>query len=827
MFVAVVIAAAVSAASPVRISGVYFDGYLKGTPEPDSAIRLTNTDLEHPAPLGGFVLTERFTPKKKTAALTTTKSNESNGRGRERDRNDDNPEGVRFPQGAAIPPGGELWVAATAWGFARVWGYPPGYEASSTSPEVPDLEGPGVFLKMPGNRGSVALVDDGGAIIDFVPYENTKVPELAADDFKNLPWKGAPVRLFNASLYGWTGQVLARDRDEVGHLVDDTNSAADWDSGSTKKRLGDDSTHRVERAGQSLFVSHPLTGRAKLLATSAPDNNFKELIAAFDAAKRSIHVRIYELTNPKIIEGLVRAKLRGVDVVIYLEGAPVGGIADQERWLLDRAHKAGIPCYFLGSTPKNPIKPRYRFDHSKYVIIDDEKVIIGSENYGRSGVPVINSWGNRGWMVHITKPELVAQLKAVWDTDLRLDKGVPIVGDIVDIDASATDAYGMPYRDPSFSPDESIHRGRYDAPAEPVLVDDDMKLELVLSPDTSLNEHSAIMGVIERADKTLFVEQNSIRRRWGKKDDDNDTEGDVPNLPLQAVIAAARRGVSVRVLLDSTWYNVQGDEDRDNDDTAIFLNDLAAQEGLDLVAKVINLEATALEKIHTKGVIADPDDKDGEVFIGSINWTENSFKGNREVGVVVGHPKVAGYYAKLFRRDWARSRIYQAPVVVDKGTAHERPDAKSPVLWRIGRKDTLSVVGEHTTKGARWLEVRLPPTPKRPDATAFVPINSAGTPLASPGEALHVIGKTAVVEGVVVVTNVSDKRVQLRFADAKKPPFVAVIFDSALSKWEALKEPLDPRSAYQGRLVRVSGAVKSYQSPEIVVDGPDQITILK
>jgi phosphatidylserine/phosphatidylglycerophosphate/cardiolipin synthase-like enzyme len=827
MVAAVAVAAFLTAASPVRISGIYFDGYLPGTPEPDSAVRLTNTDLERPASLGGFLLTERHTPKKKKAELTKTTSFEKNAKGRERGRAEDNVEGVRFPQGTVLPPGGELWVAATAWGFTRVWGEPPAFEAASTTPDVPDLEGPGSFLKLPGNRGTVALVDDGGAVIDFVPYENSKVPEFTADDFKNLPWRGPAVPLFNASLYGWTGQVLARDRDEAGRLVPDTNTASDWDSGSTKKKLGEDSTHRIERAGQSRFVARPVRARARLLATSAPDNNFAALIAAFDAAERSIRVRIYEMTNPKIVEGLIRAKLRGVDVVIYLEGAPVGGIADQERWLLDRAFKAGIPCYFLGSTPKNPIKPRYRFDHSKYVIIDDQKVIIGSENYGRSGVPIVNSWGNRGWMVHIEQPEFVAQLKAVWDADLRLDKGTPVVGDIVAIDASPTDAYGLPYRDPSFMPDDSIRRGRYDAPADPVLVEDDMKLELVLSPDTSLNEHSAIMGVIERADRTLFVEQNSIRRRWGKKNDDNDTEGDVPNLPLQAVIAAARRGVTVRVLLDSTWYNVQGDEDRDNDDTALFLNDLAAQEGLDLVAKVINLEETALEKIHTKGVIADPDDKDGEVFVGSINWTENSFKGNREVGVVVGHPDVAGYYAKLFRRDWARSRIYQAPVVADKATAHERPDGRAPVVWRLGRQETLTVVGEHTRRGARWLEVRLPPTPQRTDATAFVPINVVGTPVARPGEALHVIGKTAVVEGVVVATNVSEKRVQLRFADVKRPPFIAVIFDDDLAKWERPGAGLDPRSAYQGRLVRVTGAVKSYRSPEIIIDGPEQITILK
>jgi hypothetical protein len=430
-------------------------------------------------------------------------------------------------------------------------------------------------------------------------------------------------------------------------------------------------------------------------------------------------------------------------------------------------------------------------------------------------------------MVHIQQPEFVQQLQEVWDADLRLDGGKPVVADIVPIDASATDSYGLPYRDPSFVPDESVHRGRYDQPAAPVLVDDEMKLELVLSPDTSLNEHSAIMGVIERADRTLFIEQNSIRRRWGKKPDDNETEGDVPNLPLQAVIAAARRGVAVRVLLDSTWYNVQGDEDRDNDDSVRFLNELAAQEGLDLVAKVINLEATALEKIHTKGVIADPDSPDGEVFIGSINWTENSFKGNREVGVVVGHPKVAGYYAALFRRDWARSRLWQAPVVADKAVAYARPDTGSDVVWRLGRKDVVSVVGEHSFRGARFFEVRLPPTPKTTDATAFVGVAALGTPVAAPGEALHLIGRTATIEGVVVVTNVSERRVQLRFADEKRPPFVAVIFAKALPKWDALTDKIDPRRAYQGRLVRVTGPVKAYRSPEIIVDDPAQITILK
>lgn len=820
----VVVAAVVVAASPVRISGVNFDGYLQGTPEPDSAIRLTNTDLKNPAPLGGFVLTERFTPsKKKSTSLTTTSSDEGSARRSKREKSGGGEvEGVRFPQGAVLPPGGELWVAATAWGFVRVWGYPPAYEASPTSPEVPDLDGPGTFLKLPGNRGTVALVDDGGDVVDVVVWETTKEEVYVADEFDNIPWKGGPIRLANSSFYGATGQVLSRDRDEKGHLLPDTDSAADYDCGFSEKQLGVEPTHRIERAGQTRFVSRPIKGKAKVLATSAPDNNHAALLDAFADAKKTLRVRIYEMTNPKIVEGLMKAKARGVDVTIYLEGSPVAGIADQERWLLDRASKAGIHIYFIGGVPKNPVKPRYRFDHSKYVIIDDKKVIIGSENYGRSGVPVFNSFGNRGWMVHVESPELIKQLRAVWDADLVLDKnGDAVVGDIVDINASPTDAYGMPYRDPAFVPDERLPRGRYDNPEPPVLVDDDMTLELVLSPDTSLNEHSAILGLIERAQKTLYVEQNSIRRRWGKKTDDKDTFGDVPNLALQAVIATARRGVKTRVLLDSTWYNVQGDEDRDNDDVALFLNELAQKENLDLAAKVINLEATALEKIHTKGIVID----DKEVFVGSINWTENSFKGNREVGIVVSHEKVAGYYGKLFRRDWARSRIFEAPVVADKVEAHAAPDDKSPVVQRLGRKEVLSVVGEHIRPGKRWLEIKLPDTKKQRDQTAFVAEDAAGTPTAMAPEALHVIGKDAVVEGVVVATNVSDRRIQLRFSDEARPPFTAIVFTGNLDKWKAVN--LDPTRAYQGRLVRVTGNVKQYRGPEIVLDDPKQIEILK
>ncbi|MCC7073544.1 MAG: hypothetical protein IT383_19705, partial [Deltaproteobacteria bacterium] len=813
------------AGSPVRISGVHFDGVLLGTPEPDSAVRLVNTDPKHPAPVAGFALSEAVAVKRKKGsavegAPVDEGTSESGAGG---DLRAHLQRALKLPEGAVIPPGGEIWLAASAEGFLKVFGALPAFEAADTRPDVDDLQG-GDFLLLPAEHGAVALLDDAGQVIDFLAYEVSKEGYYDDSTVAGLPWKGPAVRLKKTSFYGWKGQVLARDRDEQGRVLEDTNTAADWDSGFSRKLLGEEPTHRVEIAGQSRFVARPFTARARVTATSAPDNNYAELIAAIQSARKELRVRIYEMTNPKIMEELIKAKRRGVDVQLFLEGSPVGGIADQERWLADRAHKAGIGVYFLATPKGSKLKPRYRFDHSKYVIVDDRRAIIGTENYGRTGVPVFNSYGNRGWMVHVEEPRLVKQLREVWDADFRGGHS----SDVIAIDAAPDDAYGLPFRKEGFVPDEELHRGQYPDPVTPLTVNDTMGLELVLSPDTSLNEHSSLLGMIGRAKKTLYVEQNSIRRRWGKKADSSDPDSEerddaenAPNLALQAVVKAARRGVQVRVLLDSTWYNVQGDEDRDNDDTVAWLNELARREGLDVAAKVINLDTTHLEKIHAKGVIVD----DREVFVGSINWTENSFKGNREVGVIIGHPKVAGYYAGLFRRDWSQSRIYVADVIT-KATIHASRNAKAKVLRRVGRGDRVVVVGEHAVAVAgggkaprdrpAWVEVQL-----GLGATGFIEPGALGSPECTPGEALHVIGREAVIVGRVAATNVSDRRVQLRFADEARPPFTAVIFKKVEPEFVA--KGMAPASAFQGREVRVKGKVTTYRGPEMILEDPEQI----
>lgn len=797
--------------SPVRISGVLFDGVLKGDPEPESAIRLTNTDTKRPVDIGGYSLTDGITPGRVDVLMATSageRAPESKGKRKGGNRK---ARTVRLPSGATIPPGGEVWVAHRGDAFRDVFGFLPDYEAVDSLADVRDAEHTGGWLMLPAKHGTVALLDGYGQVVDFVAYDGNKTPKWSASDMPDRYWKGPPVRTRASSPYGWTGQVLARDRDEQGRLLPDTDTAADWDSGWSRKQLGVEPTHRIELPGQSHFLSRPLRGvRAKVLATSAPDNNYKALVDAFGAAKKEIRVSVYQLTSPHITDALIKAIRRGVKVTMWLEGSPVGGLPDQMRHLADKLAKAGAKVYFLRRDAKQRIKSRYRFDHSKYVLIDDNKVIIGTENYGRTGVPVDPSYGNRGWMVHVESRELYEQLDAVWRHDFR-----PELRDVVGIDDDPNDRYGLPYRDPNFRPDDTIQRGLYDHPAKPLLVHEKMDLELVLSPDTSLNENSAIIGMINRAKRSLYVQQNSVRRRWGRI---SDKAEETPTLPLEAVVAAARRGVKTRVLLDGTWYNITGDDDRDNDDTARYLNELARKEGLDLSAKVVNLESTRLEKIHAKGVIID----DQEVFVGSINWSENSFKGNREVGVIIGNKKVARYYAGLFERDWSESRMYEV-TTAKRVSLRATPSAKGKSVGQAQPGQALFVVGEHGGRpntGPAWLEVRVDR-----GRTAFVPASGTKDPVARPNEALHLLGREATVVGRVAMTKVSDRVIQLRFHDDERPPFMAVIFRQSEPRFS--EKGLSPASAFQAREVRVRGVIQAYKQPEIVLTGPEQIEIVR
>ena len=49
------------------------------------------------------------------------------------------------------------------------------------------------------------------------------------------------------------------------------------------------------------------------------------------------------------------------------------------------------------------------------------------------------------------------------------------------------------------------------------------------------------------------------------------------------------------------------------------------------------------------------------MLVSSINWNSNSPNFNREAGVIIDHPGVAGYFLSVFEDDWNGAVTPQEP----------------------------------------------------------------------------------------------------------------------------------------------------------------------
>lgn len=86
------------------------------------------------------------------------------------------------------------------------------------------------------------------------------------------------------------------------------------------------------------------------------------------------------------------------------------------------------------------------------------------------------------------------------------------------------------------------------------------------------------------------------------------------------------------------------------------------------------------------------------------------------------------------------------------------------------------------------------------------------------------IGQIRTVKGRVVSSYQSPKCVFLNFGNDYKSDFTVVIFNNALAAFT--KQGINPINFYQHKLVEVSGRIREYNGPEIIVNTPYEIQIL-
>jgi cardiolipin synthase len=459
--------------------------------------------------------------------------------------------GFGFPPGTLLA--GTLTIARNGTAFAQSHGRLPDFEWMDTS-AAPDVIN-NRSLRMTNARDSLMVYQDGHLLQAIV----------------------------------WPGDVTPREGRI--HYLDD----GQWDP-------------RPLMLGQSRFL--PAVYRnVTVTAFVSPDCADEVYNAVIDHASREILLNVYEFSSPSMADALARARARGVDVQVLVEGGPVGGIGPEEQAALQAVNQSGIPVYEMVSSAS--ARAPYRYDHAKYIVIDRREVLVVSENFKYSGFAPKETTGNRGWGVVLADPAAASYFAAVFLSDLQGPSIRPFNG-----------TPGTPERRPAgthvteFSP--QVFTGATVRP--------------VLAPDTS----GQILSLINAANQSIDIEEAYIS---------NETPYGL-NPYLAAAINASRRGVHVRVLLDSYYYNVEGTND--NDEQAALINRIGAAEHLPLEARCAQLAENQISKIHNKGMIVDGK----EVLVSSINWNSNSPHFNREAGVIIDHAGVAGYFRSVFEDDW-------------------------------------------------------------------------------------------------------------------------------------------------------------------------------
>jgi cardiolipin synthase A/B len=360
--------------------------------------------------------------------------------------------------------------------------------------------------------------------------------------------------------------------------------------------------------GQSRF-SPAVFHNVSIITFVSPDCSNEIFSYAVNQASDEVLLNVYEFSSPLMADTLITAHAREVDIKVVVEGGPVGGISPEGKEAIRNLTDRGIPVSMMISRKGEPAP--YRYDHAKYMVIDRRAVLLTSENFKYSGFPPEGMTGNRGWGVYLEDPSLAEYFSIVYLTDYS---------------GKSMTAYNGSAGTP-----ESMPSGKYTVEFQPGYFTG-ATVRPVISPDTS----NQITELINSAERSIEIEQAYIT---------NETTYSL-NPYLSAAINASRRGVHVRVLLDSYWYNTE--DETDNDEMVALINRIGSYEHIPLEARCADLSTNEIDKIHNKGVIVD----NQYVLVSSINWNSNSPNFNREAGVIIDHPGVARYFLDVFEDDW-------------------------------------------------------------------------------------------------------------------------------------------------------------------------------
>jgi cardiolipin synthase A/B len=114
-----------------------------------------------------------------------------------------------------------------------------------------------------------------------------------------------------------------------------------------------------------------------------PDDTKKPIVDAIDAAKKSIKIKMFVFSDPDLINAVIAAKKRGIDVQVMLNPARRSGEEEnsETRKLLE---DAGIEV--------KDSNPKFGLTHEKSMVIDEETAFVKSLNWATKNLTVTRDY---------------------------------------------------------------------------------------------------------------------------------------------------------------------------------------------------------------------------------------------------------------------------------------------------------------------------------------------------------------------------------------------------------------------------------------------------
>ncbi|MGA1872841.1 MAG: lamin tail domain-containing protein [Thermoplasmatota archaeon] len=487
------------------------------------------------------------------------------------------------------------------------------------------------MMRLANDNDTVSLRDPTGAIVDIVTWGSARLPEYTWRHHESGSWRGPA-----APDVGW-GRILERKNGI------DTNSRQDWLS------------LRPRFPGQSRFGIFEEGCVDSISVGVCPDSGSELVSKVLDGARRKILLNIYEMDSGWITSRLTGLRQRGVDVKVLLEGNPVGGVSHGQEIMLSEMATHGIEVRLMTTDTSEGVRDRYRYDHAKYMVIDDEVVLISSDNFKDTSFPPPGEkvdTGTRGWVVSMSSTDLASDVSRVfqedWEGQDMIEWGTPSYSGRPDAGIGHGDAAC-----------ERIPRAWY----EPLMSMREGTGTVMVSPDHLSMENNPLLRAIRSSEMEIMVELMDIGLEFMPSNmdisdipssfrDDNMSFGiNALNPYLKGLIEAAGRGVNVKVLLDGSDFN--GDGDPDCTEKMEKLRTIIERAGCQKTFSVMVHPSPRFDMdkdigmVHNKGMIID----ERFVWISSFNWNPTSALENRELGILLESRDAALYLKEVMLND--------------------------------------------------------------------------------------------------------------------------------------------------------------------------------